>query len=1244
MLGDDAHNPAPPTPSDAVEQTSEFFEISDGPETPPIPPLPDVRVVTFLVTSGVTPYLHDTLDALTALTRAPEHVLIVDVADFPAESDGLDDVVADSGITRLAPTTIVPARDSETFGSAVAAALARPELAEVIDDTSAEQPKKTWFWLLHDDSAPGPDALAELVSVARTAPRLAVAGCKQRGWGEPDRLLQVGLSATRTARRAVEFDQDEIDQGQYDTRSSVLAVGSAGMLVDAEVWRQVEGMDPHLGPFGDGLELCRRVRLDGYEVRVVPTAVVHHARASYEGLRDTEHHDAHATSPHPPDPRRSYRRRRAAQTYNALLAATFVTFRLWGYLLVAPLRALVRLITKEPRLAAAEIGAALDLMRSRRAVRAGRRRIRAAQREERRHRRAVRAVRATPSELEIAERAALARSRRRWLTMVVLVLGVVGAFFSGHLLGKFPDGAAIAALPETVEELWRAARALWIGHGLGTAGPADPLLTVLTVFSLLPAAVGLAPSTTLVLLLVVAPLAAGVGAWYAAGAATRRVAIRAWVAIVWALSPTMVLALSQGRVGWLLAGAALPWVALSVAWVTGLRRRDLLLPGLVGARRRRQRPMPGPEAPSSAQKSELTVFADLLDEGEETSDLLPPSEQLAAGQPTEVEGTPAIGHESGSALTSASVGASVDGLDADGERAADAVDESQFEVDLEPFEAAPARSGAGHNASISVMAAAGGGFALALATAGVPALLPASILALLILTVLAPYGRRYLPLMALPPLALHLPVLLAASRTGQWRALLADTGVPFAVESADTLQALLGWPQDPASVFATPTLPSYLAGFATHISQLGSWAWGALIVLAVFTLLRTGGVAHAVRAAWLIIALGVAVQAVASRVVTGVGETASGTVEIVFGSGAAGTLLVTAGALAACALADGAAYEAKVRRRSLGQDARGVRRGARSLAAVCGVVLAVLPLLAASLQLNAAAQPTTRLLEGRGDVVPALSVQLAQGPEHARTLELSLAEDTLTVGLWRANGRSLAEASTLASAQRAAAATGEKADPFGDALVAASAQLAGGGGIDIAARLGELGVGVVLVPPVGQQAGRATVATATAREHDELVTRIDAVPGLERVTVNAAGTVWRVVNDDTDPAVSTARARITDLDGMPLADLPSMDVEVHSTVPAAGTDTAAGEGRLLVLAERADAGWVAKHDDGTNQVALKPRTLDDGRQAFELPAAAGTVHVTHKGAAHLPIDILQIVVFGITALLAVPVRRGRITV
>ena len=69
----------------------------------------------------------------------------------------------------------------------------------------------------------------------------------------------------------------EADQGEYDGREDVLAVGTDGMLVRRSVWDDVGGFDRTFLEHGAGLDLGWRTHLAGHRVVVVPGAVVRDA-------------------------------------------------------------------------------------------------------------------------------------------------------------------------------------------------------------------------------------------------------------------------------------------------------------------------------------------------------------------------------------------------------------------------------------------------------------------------------------------------------------------------------------------------------------------------------------------------------------------------------------------------------------------------------------------------------------------------------------------------------------------------------------------------------------------------------------------------------------------------------------------------------------------------------------------------------------------------------------------------------
>lgn len=581
------------------------------------------EVTTVIVTRGATEYLEETLAGLASQTRSPQRILLVDAAPADDATDAEVRALVDALRPTLpVPVVVVAAPGARTFGHAV-----RTALATRAGDGGDTSGAPTWLWLLHDDSAPEPTALAELLRAVEAAPSVGVAGCKQRSWAGPVRVLEVGVATSRFGRRMTGLEEPEVDQGQHDGREDVLAVGLAGSLVRRDVWTELGGTDPALGPYGDGLDLCRRARLAGHRVVVVPRAVVRHAQASL--ARPI----AGAVLNRPGwDARRSAQARREAYLHSQLTGVPAALVPVVALLALASsvVRALGRFVTKEPHLVLAELAApwavlgrpARVLSARRRAAatrRAGRRSLRPLQvtwrdvvRQERDRRLTAaerRRTRVAPSELELSELSAL-RSRRRGTLAVVVVLAtalswwVVGPLVTQVLAGARLTGGTLAFGDATLGDLWAAATSGWATAGFGHAAPGDPLLVALLPFTLLTGTVG---GATAVLLLGSLVLAA-VSAWFAAGAATRSVALRAWAALVWTASPALLLGVRDARLGAVVAHVLLPWVALGVARAVGAARVDVVESGLVGAQRVSGAAVTGPRT-SPARTAEPSLAA-----------------------------------------------------------------------------------------------------------------------------------------------------------------------------------------------------------------------------------------------------------------------------------------------------------------------------------------------------------------------------------------------------------------------------------------------------------------------------------------------------------------------------------------------------------------------------------------------------------------------------------------------------------
>ena len=1319
-----------------------------------------VGALAVVVSAGASPFLAQTLSAITSQTCAPDVVLIVDVASRAnglGDGTPIEELVERSGLDGVTAVRVVRAKEAKNFGDAVSRGLTAyaglvaagnrkrrsseaPDGAEGSDaDTTSSGPRtsvrdlllsssgpitgptgalspitayeqrlvapteaapempehQVWFWLLHDDSAPAEDCLERLLTAATNARSVGVVGPKQVGWDNPELLLEVGLRATASARRANDIVPGEVDQGQHDDRSDVLAVGTAGALIDRAVWEEVGGIAPWLGPFGDGLELSRAARLAGYRVIVEPIAVIRHRRASYQGLRRPAS-VSHSSSAQPrtdaeaievtlpePDPERSFRARRSAQLTNwAAFSTRPIGLLLTWFVILGLMRSLWRLASKAPALAGDELGAALAVAGRSRRVRAARRRlaqhtkapasalgrlyvtaaeIRGVRRDRTRQERERRARAAAPSELELRELAALARSRRRTLGVVmVLVLALSTYGLSRLLLTRSITGGALPLFSGGWRQMWDSAWSTWIAAADGYPGGVTPLLAILTLPAALGRLVGLETSALISALVLLAVPLAALGAWFAAGTMTRKVVLRAWAALVWALSPSLLLALGHGRLGALLVHLVLPWALLALARAVGADRRDLVLSGLVGA-----------HLLTDEERAELDRFST-----EKVTDLAHLDEEAQVEDATEAEdaeGTgdaasdPELSQDEAAEKTPAPNDASDDEAHDLGEdpeetgRASRAPAAREAEVDLPPTE----KYGYG-----SATAAAVAGLLLSVVVAAVPA--TAAVLAVIIVLLSVTTRRGFkLVLTLVPMLVTAAPAWWGAWRLGRsagWaegvRLLLTDIGLPVSAPAPSSLDLLIGSPMDLDALVSSGALSVLLRVLLALIPALG--------ILGLFVARRV----RVARTGILLAVGGLLLAGLCLRTPTGLGSdvAGSGLAPVNAWSGA-GLSLALSGFLAAALTAGETmwsllgqrftggrrALEGRIRTdadatSSPAGDLTARRRRSRRLkaaftTAACLVLLA--PVVVGgvwSYQAHRAGNPRVLALHSTPQQIPLIAEQF-QGSEAAgRVLRLTSTPQGLQATIWRGPGTQIsdvlpgavnAEARTRAAAALAdpglkPAKGGQRTRPSsassGQALVLddpADAELAqivtratAGQDQGAADALAAHGIAVVVLD---DQEGDAVTAEARVG--------LSSTPGLEQLAQTASGNSWRVTSS-AHP--DSARLSLLDSGGEV--------TPVASTGAGSGTRTRipAGAGpRTLVMVERSDAGWSATLD-GRRLEATTVRAQDGSwKQGFAVGSEGGELVVTHTRRSTAAATYTIWAVWALTLVAALPLRRGK---
>lgn len=554
-------------------------------------------VTGVLVVHDGAPWLKECLDALALQTRPLDRLVIVDTGS----TDDSPRILATHNRIRqvIGSVLAMTAPRETTFGEAVGCAVEQRS-----DESGLTQPPNgdQWLWLLHDDSAAAPQALAQLLAAARRSPSVGVVGPKLTMWDNPSLLLELGPEITRSGRRAGGIATGEPDQGQHDRRTDVLGVNTSGMLIRRAVLEKLGGFDPAFGQFRDDLDLCWRAQLAGHRVVVAPGARIREAAASANGQRSPDHSVAAARR----------RDRRHGRQVALARCSPYAVAALMLWIVAASLAsAAVLLLVKQPRRAWEELGDVGALITPWRPM-AARWRARGSRRVRRRDIRGLFApptagfrdtvdsvqdalsfrsgrpaddpadsalpletgpVSADDQPLEGPARGTGSRILRHPGFLSVMAAAVLSVVAWRSLLGALisTKGSGIAGaelLPATADAsgIWHAWLDGWHGAGLGSALEAPPYLPVLAGAAWVVEHVPLIDSPTFSVGLTISWLLAGaipMSAWTAylgAAVVTRARWPRAWAALAWASMATLTTAAASGRLGAVVGHILLPLI------------------------------------------------------------------------------------------------------------------------------------------------------------------------------------------------------------------------------------------------------------------------------------------------------------------------------------------------------------------------------------------------------------------------------------------------------------------------------------------------------------------------------------------------------------------------------------------------------------------------------------------------------------------------------------------------------------
>ena len=434
-----------------------------------------------------------------------------------------------------------------------------------------------YIWILHDDSAPDADALEKLLKEIELSPSLAVVGPKQVDWDDPKLIKQMGLTLTRGGKLFSRV-RGEFDQGQHDHLEDVMAVGTAGALVNLDKYKQLGGFDPKAPPLAADVDFSIRARLSGGRVAIAPASKIAHQMLSMNGQRSRSWLGG--------SPAKAIRH---AEFYLALSYASFLVF-VFGWLLLIPfaiLNSFALLVRKRAGSIPVELSAAVTTFMQLGRILSSRSRIR---RTTSAKLRSLATLRATRQELKSSNQrakdqevstqllAAHARGDNDEITQspnsgllssgaIWFALGLVALNVLWVPTNFAVSGTGVIPLSSNWLDIFTQAGSMNQSLGLGFVGAADPFSWVLAILS---APLFFQPSLAITIVLFLSTAIAFTGMFFLSGRITRSNPLRITAALAYALWPALTVSITDTRIAQVIAIIVLPYLAHSIAKIANL--------------------------------------------------------------------------------------------------------------------------------------------------------------------------------------------------------------------------------------------------------------------------------------------------------------------------------------------------------------------------------------------------------------------------------------------------------------------------------------------------------------------------------------------------------------------------------------------------------------------------------------------------------------------------------------------------
>jgi len=531
----------------------------------------DLRHVTaILVVHDGAPWLPQVVASLTSQKHSIDQIIAVDTGSTDSSA----------ALLKGAKIPVLTLDRESGFGDAIWAAIQTLP--------APTSPENEWLWILHDDCAMHPEALANLLAALAEKPQAVMAGPKLLGWHDKSHLLEMGVSIAADGARWTGLEPHEYDQGQHDGVRDVLAVSTAGALVRRDVFVELGGFDPNLSLFRDDVDFGWRARVAGHSVIAVSEAKGFHAQAAASERRTADVKEAFLHRPLLLD------RRNAAYVLlvnSSLWMLPWIVLQLLGS---ATARAIGYLLAKLPGYASDELLALVTLVIHPREI-ASARKFRKTHRllsaravkefiPHRRHQlrtateRLIDSIRnkLLPSVSETTtvleplneeEDLLTPATTGRWWTILKQPKALAGiailfliAIWSRHRYGSLVGGA-LPQTPEGARDLWRMYFDSWHQIGMGTDQGSPAWIAVVAIGSTI--LFGKA-DLFITLLFFFAPLIFMLASFRLFSKLTSHNWLRVISSFLYAISPVAVASINSGRIGTIVTLILLPYIGLLI--------------------------------------------------------------------------------------------------------------------------------------------------------------------------------------------------------------------------------------------------------------------------------------------------------------------------------------------------------------------------------------------------------------------------------------------------------------------------------------------------------------------------------------------------------------------------------------------------------------------------------------------------------------------------------------------------------